>query len=72
MKRNAPLLNSRFARGFDRGEREAWIDRKCPYRRRAPDCIDGEEFRGWQAGYTPRNPAWALRAVPVRCFAEVA
>lgn len=72
MTRNPPLLSDRFARGFDRGEREAFMDRAARVKRLAPYWFEGEELRGWTDGYTPRNPAWALRTEPVKHFAEVA
>ena len=48
-------LAGRFARGFDRGEREAFRDRRARTHREPPDTYEGEELRGWIAGYTPRT-----------------
>ena len=49
------LTDCNFARGFDRGEREAFRDRRARTHREPPDTYEGEELRGWIAGYTPRT-----------------
>lgn len=51
------MYTSMFARGFQRGEHDAFVDRRAGRCREAPD-INGEALRGWLAGYTPRDPAW--------------
>ena len=54
MTREQLRTAGRFARGFDRGEREAFNDRRAGMIRNPPAFFDGEELRGWIAGYIPR------------------
>ena len=49
------LTDCSFARGFARGEREAFHDRRAGISRSPPMQFDGEELRGWIAGYIPRT-----------------
>jgi hypothetical protein len=56
-----------YGRGFERGEREAFMDRAWRVKRDPPAWMISnaemfgrrEELRGWRDGYTPRNLDWA-------------
>lgn len=55
---------NQWERGFQAGERTAFMDRKHGrHRKIQPETPDAGYGAGWWAGYTPRNPAWALRPV---------
>ena len=47
------LTDYSFARGFARGEQEAFQDRRAGISRSPPMQFEGEELRGWIAGYIP-------------------
>lgn len=61
---------SPYEQGFIEGERCAFNDRKAGRRRSAPIGDMAEYPRGFWAGYTPRNPSWALTSQPVRPYVE--
>jgi hypothetical protein len=61
---------SDFERGFAAGESAAFNDRRAGRTRCAPIGDMAEYTRGFWAGYTPRNPVWALTSQPVRPYCE--
>lgn len=64
------METSDYARGFDAGESAAFRDRQAGRRRSAPIGDVAEYTRGYWAGYTPRNPVWALTSKPVKPYTE--
>jgi hypothetical protein len=46
--------------GFDAGERQAFKDRSL-HMRRVRGAPKTERERGFEDGYFPRDPAWAMR-----------
>jgi len=47
-----------YEQGFSDGERAAFSDRKTGFQRSIPET-DGEYWRGFFDGYTPRSSTWA-------------